>query len=66
MLIVRQPSRAAKRTTSLTTWARCERLFGGHYNVDPVGGSSVLEDSELEMLKSQILEPSTLRQGGDS
>ena len=66
MLIVRQPSRAAKRTTSLTTWARCERLFGGHYNVDPVnmdpfGGSRV-----IDMLKSQILEPSTLRQGGDS
>jgi hypothetical protein len=66
MLIVRQPSRAAKRTTSLTTWARCERLFGGHYNVDadnldPFGGSRV-----IDMLKSQILEPSTLRQGGDS
>jgi hypothetical protein len=60
MLIVRQPSRAAKRTTSLTTWARCERLFGGHYNVDSVESSRV-----IDMLKSQILEPNTLRQGGD-
>lgn len=61
MLIVRQTTRAAKSATSNVVWTRCERLFGGRYNVDPAGGSRI-----IHMPKSQILEPSTLRQGGDS
>jgi hypothetical protein len=66
MLIVRQTTRAAKSATSNVAWLRCERLFGGRYNVDPAGGSRVPEGNHIDMPKSQILEPSTLRQGGDS
>jgi hypothetical protein len=61
MVIVRQPSLAAKRTALNATAAGCERLFDGRYNVDPSGSSRVIHMQTL-----QILEPSTLRQGGDS
>src|SRR4029078_1619323 len=58
MLFIRQLTSAAKRNASYATWARCERLFGGHGNVDPAGGSRDIKPM------SQILEPSTLQLGG--
>ena len=54
MVIVRQPTRKATRAALYATWSCRERLFGGHDNVDPAGGSRT-----IRMPKSQILEPLT-------
>ena len=61
MLFVRQPSRKATRAALYATWSCRERLFGGHDNVDPAGGSRT-----ISMPKSQILEPLTSNLGGAS
>ena len=59
MLLVRQPTRKATRAALYATRACRERLFGGHDNVDPAGGSRT-----ISMPKSQILEPLTSNLGG--
>ena len=58
MVIVRQPTRKATRAALYATWSCRERLFGGHDNVDPAGGSRT-----ISMPKSQILEPLTSNLG---
>ena len=59
MLFVRQPTRKATRAALYATWACRERLFGGHDNVDPAGGSRTIKTP-----MSQILEPLTSSLGG--
>ena len=58
MLFVRQPSRKATGAALYATWACRERLFGGHDNVDPAGGSR-----SITTPMSQILEPLTANLG---
>jgi hypothetical protein len=63
MVIVRQPTRKATRAALYATWSCRERLFGGHDNVDPAGGSRSREDNQIVTPMSQILEPLTSNLG---